>query len=190
MPKHRHLLSSLAIALLLSAPAFAQMPGPHRAVGPERDLSKRDMEFVKNAAIGGKAEVELGKLAQQNAQSPQVKEFGARMEKDHSAADAQLTAIATGKGAQLPQQLDAEHRRVRDRLAQLHGDAFDHAYMRAMVEDHDKDLKAFSQQALNGHDPDIKRFARDTLSVIKQHDRMAHEIDRSLIAVGSSRPPR
>ena len=46
------------------------------------------------------------------------------------------------------------------------------------------------QQALNGHDPDIKRFARDTLSVIKQHDRMAHEIDRSLIAVGSSRPPR
>src|SRR5438094_10232368 len=98
MPKRRHLLSSLAIALLLSAPAFAQMPGPHRAAGPERDLSKRDMEFVKNAAIGGKAEVELGKLAQQNGQS-QVKEFGARMEKDHSAADAQLTAIATGKGA-------------------------------------------------------------------------------------------
>ena len=58
MPMRRQLFSSLAIALLLSAPAFAQqMPGPHRAAGPERDLSKRDMEFVKNAAIGGKAEI-------------------------------------------------------------------------------------------------------------------------------------
>jgi len=190
MPMRRHLLSSLAIALLLSAPVFAQMPGPHRPANPERELSKRDMEFIKNAAIGGKAEVELGKLAQQNAQSPQVKEFGARMEKDHSAADAQLTAIATGKGARLPQQLDAEHMRMRDRLAQLHGEAFDRAYMRAMVEDYDKALKAFSQEGLNGHDPEIKRFARDTLSVIKQHDRMALEIDRSLTAVGSSRSPR
>jgi putative membrane protein len=80
--------------------------------------------------------------------------------------------------------------RMRDRLAQLHGEAFDRAYMRAMVEDHDKALKAFSQEGLNGHDPEIKRFARDTLSVIKQHDRMARELDRSLTPVGSSGPPR
>ena len=191
MSMHRHLLSSFAVALLLSAPAFAQQtPGPHRAGGSESALSKHDMEFVKNTAIGGKAEVELGKLAQQNGQSQQVKDFGARMEKDHSDAGAKLTTVASGKGVQLPQQLDAEHARIRDRLAQLRGDAFDRAYMRAMVEDHDKDMKAFRQQAQSGQDPDIKRFAGETLSVIQQHDRMAHDIDRSLTAVGSSKAPR
>ena len=191
MPMHRHLLSSFAIALLLSAPAFAQqMPGPHSATAPQRELSKHDMEFVKNAAIGGQAEVELGKLAQQNTQSQQVKDFGARMEKDHSAADAKLATILSGKGVQLPQQLDAEHLRMRDRLAQLHGDSFDRPYIRAMVEAHDKDLKAFRQEAQSGQDPDIKRFAGETLSMIEQHDRMAHEIDRSLTAVGSSKTPR
>src|SRR5881398_3370323 len=41
------------------------------------------------------------------------------MKKDHSAADCQLSAITTGIGAQLPQQLDSEHRRVRDCLSQL-----------------------------------------------------------------------
>src|SRR5437763_8392976 len=110
MPIHRPLLSSLAIALLLSAPAVAQqMPAPHRAAAPQKQLGKHDLEFVKNAAIGGKAEVELGKLAQQNAQSQQVKDFGARMEKDHSQAGAKLSTIASGKGIQLPEQLDAEH---------------------------------------------------------------------------------
>jgi putative membrane protein len=79
---------------------------------------------------------------------------------------------------------------MRDRLAQLRGDAFDRAYMRAMVEDHDKAQKLFRQEAQSGQDPDIKRFARETLSVIEQHDRMAHELDRSLTAVGSSRPQR
>jgi putative membrane protein len=35
--------------------------------------------FLKNAAEGGMSEVELGKLAQQKASNPAVKEFGAMM---------------------------------------------------------------------------------------------------------------
>ena len=38
-----------------------------------------DASFIKNAAEGGMSEVELGRLAQQKATNPAVKEFGAMM---------------------------------------------------------------------------------------------------------------
>jgi putative membrane protein len=192
MPIHRHLLSTLAVALLLSTPAFAQHPmtGPQKTAAPQHELNQKDMEFVKKAAIGGMAEVELGKLAQQNGHSPDVKSFGARMVQDHSRAADQLTNVAKDRGVQLPQQLDTEHMAMRDRLAKLQGDAFDRAYMKMMVADHDKDMKEFRRQAQTGQDRELKRFARETLTVIEQHDQLAHNIERSMVAVGSSRGPR
>lgn len=190
---HRHLLSSVAVMLLLSAPALAQQPpkGPQRHVtAPQGQLSQQDLEFMKNAAIGGMAEVDLGKLAQQNGQSPDVKSFGARMVQDHSRANEQLMNIAKERGVQLPQQLDSEHMQERDRLTKLQGEAFDRAYMRMMVADHDKDMKEFRKEAQMGHDRELKRFARETLAMIEQHDQLAHNIDRQLVGVGSSRTPR
>jgi putative membrane protein len=192
MPIHRQLLSTLAVTLLLSGPAFAQHPmaGPQRNATAQHELSQKDREFMKNAAIGGMAEVELGKLAQQNGHSPDVKSFGARMVQDHSRANDQLTNIAKDRGVQLPQQLDTEHMSMRDRLTKLQGDAFDRAYIKMMVADHDKDVKEFRREAQTGQDRELKRFARETLTVIEQHDQLAHNIDRSMVAVGSSRGPR
>src|SRR5437016_2415806 len=152
------LLSSAVIALMLSAPAFAQQttriaPGANNpsatatAIVPQQQLSRADLDFVKKAAEGGMAEVELGKLAQQNAEDAQVKQFGARMEQDHSKANQQLTSIAGQKGVQLPTQLDAKDQKELDRLSRLKGRAFDQAYMRMMVQDHDKDAKAFQHEA-------------------------------------------
>ena len=50
--------------------------------------------FAVKAANGGMMEVELGKIAQDNASSPRVKAFGAMMVKDHSEANSNLKGIA------------------------------------------------------------------------------------------------
>ena len=193
MPIYRFLLSTAAaIALAVSLPALAQQPmsSQRNAAMPQQQLSKLDTEFMKNAAIGGLAEVELGKLAQQNGHAQQVKDFGSRMVQDHGQAGDWLKSIAQQKGVQLPDQLDAQHKATRDRLAKLQGDAFDRAYMRAMTTDHDKDVKEFRKEAQAAKDPDLKRFARDTLNVIEQHDQLAHNVDRQPTSTGSSRAPR
>jgi len=189
-------LLSTATALLLAMPALAQTaPGAapkqvaNTPAAAER-LSKQDQNFAKDAAIGGMAEVELGKLAQQNAQSDQVKQFGQRMEQDHSKANDQLKSIAQAENIQLPQQLDKKHQELLDRLGRLHGAAFDRAYMSDMVKDHNEDIKAFRREAQDGRDQQLKQFAAQTLQVIEQHDKMAKDVDRSLTATGSSRHPR
>jgi len=189
-----------AAALMLAAPAFAQQTSrvaPSTNANPSmvstaatQKLDRADMDFAKKAAEGGMAEVELGKLAQQNAKDAQVKQFGARMEQDHSQANSQLQSIASQKGLQLPTQLDAKDQKELDRLSRLHGAAFDQAYMRAMVQDHDKDAKEFKRQAQTARDPDLKNFAQQTLNVIEQHDQMAHSVMQATTASGSSRERR
>src|SRR3954453_6181141 len=67
-----------------------------------------DRKFMDTAAQGGMAEVELGQLAQQNAQSQQVKDFGQRMVTDHSKANDQLKQLAAQKGVSLPTSLDSK----------------------------------------------------------------------------------
>ena len=49
---------------------------------------------MKKAAKGGMMEVAMGKLAEQNGQSDDVKSFGKRMVTDHSKANDELKSIA------------------------------------------------------------------------------------------------
>jgi putative membrane protein len=171
-------------------PAQGQMQQSGR-MAPEgqaqkQKLSERDKNFVKEAALGGMAEVELGKLAQQNAQNDDVKQFGSRMVQDHSDINQQLTTILAGKDVTAPTQLDEKHRKTLDKLSKMRGTEFDRAYMREMVEDHDKDVKKFRNEAQHANDADIKAFAQKTLPVLEQHQKLAHDITRSMTAVGSS----
>ena len=55
-------------------------------------INDADQQFMKNAATGGMAEVDLGRLAARKGQNAQVRSFGNRMVPDHSkaAADACL----------------------------------------------------------------------------------------------------
>jgi putative membrane protein len=187
MMRSRFLQSAaFAIGIGLSAAAFAQANAPG-ARTPATPLSPADANFVKEAAIGGQFEVEAGKVAERSS-NPQVRQFGARMVKDHSAAGAKLKTFAAEKGMTVPQELDAQHAQIRDHLASLKGAEFDHEYIREMVKDHDEDARAFTDAARTLKDPQLRRFAADTLPVIQAHDQMAHQIEASMTATGSSVP--
>jgi putative membrane protein len=133
--------------------------------------------FVKNAAQGGMAEVELGKLATEKASSDDVKQFGQRMVDDHSKANDQLKQIASQKSIDVPSDLNAKDKATKDRLSKLSGPAFDRAYMKHMVADHTKDVAEFKKQANTGSDSDIKGFASSTLPTLEDHLKMAKDIN-------------
>src|SRR5437588_8898549 len=92
-------------------------------------LDAADRTFVRKAAKGGLAEVELDKLATEKASSDEVKKFGQRMVDDHSKANDQLKQLAQQKGVDLPTQPDAKDQATKKRLEKLSGEQFDKAYM-------------------------------------------------------------
>jgi len=150
-------------------------------------LSRGDRKFIEEAAKGGMAEVQLGKLAAEKAQNPQVKQFGQRMVDDHTKANSQLQQIASTKNVSLPQDVDRSHRREYERLQKLSGADFDREYMKHMVSDHKKDVKEFQKTAKSAKDPDLKNFAQTTLPTLEEHLRQAQTDEAAVKSSGNNK---
>jgi putative membrane protein len=135
--------------------------------------------FMNEAATGGMAEVEFGKLAQQKASNQRVKAFGEMMVTDHSAANNDLKTIAGQKNVSLPTDMGKHQDHYND-LSKKSGNDFDKAYMKMMVNDHQDDIDAFEKAAKNGTDPDVKTFASQKLPILRKHLDSAKAIEKSL----------
>ncbi len=146
-------------------------------------LSASDASFLKNAAAGGAAEVELGNLARDRATDPDIKQFAQKMVDDHSKANEELKALAQKKGVTAPASPDPKSRKEMDRLSKLSGSEFDRAYAKLMLSDHEKDVSEFMKESTGAQDPDVKDFAARTLPTLQDHLRMARE-DNSKVAKG------
>jgi len=163
MTKIRIVSQLCILALVIGAISLA---GTVRAettpTATRSSLSAKDKTFMKKAAKGGMMEVAMGKVAEQNAQSDDVKSFGKRMVTDHSKANDELRSIASKKGVQLP---------TKEHSGKWTSDK---AYMDMMVEDHEKDLAEFKEEASTGSDPDVKKFADDTAKMVQEHLDLAY----------------
>ena len=130
------------------------------------------------------AELELSKLAQQNAESQQAKDFAKRMLDDHMKSSSELKKVASTKGVTLPAEMDGAHKRKLDRLAKKTGADFDKDYMDQMVDDHQKAVRDFRGMAKNAKDSDVKAFAATTLPVLEQHLQMAKSAEDAVKQAG------
>ena len=100
-------------------------------------VSAGDRDFVDDLTIAGMAEVELGRMAMERGSSPEVKQFGDMMVKDHSKGGEELKQIAMKYAIPTPAGLDQPHQDLKTKLSNLKGAEFDGEYMNAMVEGHE-----------------------------------------------------
>ncbi len=165
-PNSLHTLS-LAACLALAAPLAASAAD---------GVARADAAFMKKAAAEGMMEVELGRLAQSKSSNDAVRQFGKRMEEDHSKANDRLKSIATAKGVELPA---APSKKEIGKLQDKSGADFDRDYMKHMVADHKKDISAF-EKAARSKDPEVKGFASETLPTLQEHRKLAEQTYESV----------
>src|SRR6187397_994186 len=177
------IISQLCIlALVIGATSLtgAVRAADTTSTGSGSSLSEKDKTFMKKAAKGGTMEVAMGKVAEQNGQSEDVKSFGKRMVTDHSKANDELKSIASKKGVQLPSKEPTVSW------------SSDKAYMDAMVKDHEKDLAEFQEEAKSGSDPDVKKFADDTAKMVLETVASArwegHHTDQAVLTARKDKP--
>lgn len=157
--------------------AEEKQPAPNNPVkGPDT----ADQQFMKEAAIGNAAEIQLGQLAQAKSTNPQVKSFGERMVKDHSKADDQLKGIAQEQHVGLPTELDPQHKAIKSELSTKSGTEFDQDYIRIMVQEHQKTIDKFKHEIATTHDPTLKQFVQGTLPILKSHLSEAQQIQAEM----------
>ena len=186
LQRSKFAILAIAVSFLLPA-TFAQSATETGKESKSTKDSKSKLpsgeeRFMKEAASGGLMEVELGKVAAEKGSHQRVKDFGKRMQADHSKANEQLKKIAAKKGVDLPTEPSGEHKSTMDKLTKLSGAEFDREYMDAMVEDHKEDIEKFQTQADKGKDPDVKKFASDSLPVLKKHLELAQSTQKQVKA--------
>jgi len=186
---NRTIIAAALLSLAAAAPLAVQAAGaadtaPGKPTGAgvadaKSALSSADKKFIEKAAQGGVAEVQMGKLAAQKAQSAEVKQFGEHMAKDHTAANDKLMKIASQKGVTPASDMDSSSKREYEKLQKLAGPRFDQEYMKTMVSDHEKDVKEFQSEAKSAKDPELKSFVESTLPTLEEHLKLAKSAQAS-----------
>jgi putative membrane protein len=122
---------------------------------------------MKEAIQADLSEVSAGQLAQQRGSNQQVKDFGKMLETEHGANLLKARTLAGQIGASPPTTVNDDQQVVFDRLSGLQGPEFDRTFVRAMIDDHKKDIARFQTQAkLIGPAAD---YAKQTLPTLQKH---------------------
>jgi putative membrane protein len=173
----KYLAGLAALGLLWLVPAAPAQSDSQKRAGEIANRLSSDANFANSAAQGGRAEVEMAKLAEGHASSDSVKQFAQRMIDDHTKANDELKQVASQKSMTLPTGISAKDQATMDHLSKLNGAEFDRAYMMHMVADHKKDVTEFKREADRGTDPDVKAFASKTLPTLEEHLSLAEKTD-------------
>lgn len=143
-------------------------------------VDKSTSEFMTKVADVGMTEVKLGQMAQDKGMSQRVKDFGAMMVKDHTAAGDELKSMARQKNVTLPETMSNDHQKKADDLNKKTGKDFDKAYIRAMVDGHQSAVNDFEKASKDTKDADVKAWVDKTLPTLKMHLDSAKAIQKSL----------
>ncbi|QSQ11885.1 DUF4142 domain-containing protein [Myxococcus landrumensis] len=145
-----------------------------------------EKSFLEILHHGNQMEIQMGQLAQKNGASQDVKDFGARMEREHGKADQKLLTYAKSKGFQLgePQATtplakamgNTEHA-LMEELQLRRGPTFDRGYLAVMVGDHDSDIAmVMAGQQQFSHNTELKGMLDETLTMMRQHRQSAYKM--------------
>ncbi|HEY5042155.1 MAG TPA: DUF4142 domain-containing protein [Verrucomicrobiae bacterium] len=159
----------LAVAFLIAAPR----------ANAATTVSRADHNFMLAAGQVNLTEIKLGEYAAQNGKRDNVKEFGLRMVKEHTAINDELKALAAQKDVTLPDSLDATHQKMVDKLMAMTGSEFDKAYIAGMFNGHKKAIKAFKAESAETTDADVKSFADKSIPVLEEHLKLITAIKKS-----------
>ena len=141
------------LAILLASSAYA--------------AEKPSQAFLKKAIEGNFAEVEMGKLAQQNGQNDDVKKFGQMLSDDHSAANQKAIDAAKSMGVTPPDGPNAKQRADYEKMSKMTGARFDRDFAKHMVADHQKDLAEYKKEAKQSDA--AGDYAKAEIPVLEKH---------------------
>jgi putative membrane protein len=157
------------IALSACSAAFAQTSGQQRT-------AQQDTKFLEKANQGSVDEVDLAQLVLKKSNNEDVKAFAQQMVTDHTALLDNMKPFDAEAGLTVPNHPDAATEANKIKLAVLTGSAFDKAYIKAMVEDHSKDLKEFMAEEKSTAYPAFKTAVGKGEQVVRGHLKMIDDI--------------
>ncbi len=172
---------AFSLAAGLGTTTAAAMPRTQAASEQTtRAVEPKDRPFLEMLARDNQAEIDLAQLAEQKADSKDVKEFASKILKDHQDAKTRLETVAAQAGVQLPPQLDDDQLELKQQLSTLSGATFDREYLDAMVAAHTAAVAVLELESRQGDYEPASGFAKSVLPTIQDHLARARKLDAQM----------
>lgn len=142
---------------------------------PQADI-RADLPFIQEVANANLMEVSAGRIAQSRAARPGVKDFGKRMESDHSSLQQQLTTMTSNNGVALSPTLDVQQQQEINRLQTLSGAEFDRTYMGLTVRNHRDNVTTFQNERRVARSAEVREFIDRNLVTLQNNLTLAQQI--------------
>jgi putative membrane protein len=152
--------SVLTLAMALSFPGLAAAADPPDTA-----------EVLGKLHQSNQKEIEMGKLAEKNGQSKEVKAYGKTLVKDHTLADKKVTALAKKEKLTLTSAAKEDHS---DMAAK--GPDFDKKFSAAMLDDHKKDVADAKSARDATKDEQLKTLLDGIVPTLEKHEEMAQKL--------------
>ena len=169
-------------SLFVAAAAVALVAGAG-LVQAQQKVDRHSQKFLTNAMEGDYAEIDVGKLAQQNGSSQAVKDFGVKLVHDHSAYLDKAKQLAAQVGVKDPGGASVMEKANYLKLKVLSGSTFDRTFAKDMVSDHKKDIDEYRQEAAK-NDP-VGHLAKETIPTLEEHLKIAQRTRQQTQTTGS-----
>lgn len=160
----------------------------HRDAWPSTASASPDARILSILHAKNQEEIKLGRLAQQNGQSQEVKEYGQMLVRDHSANDAKVVQTARDAGLSLMSADEVKEMCAgekgknapdADPMAQLQnktGAEFDIAFSKLMEDAHQDVIAMVEDARTRVTNPQVRTLLADTLPKLRQHENHAETL--------------
>ncbi len=115
-------------------------------------------------------EIAAGKLAAKNGKSREVKDYGKTLEKDHTAADKKVTALAK------QEKIDLATATPADMSGMASDPAFDKKFAQEMLDGHKKAIADVTAARDKTADAKLKKLLTELVPTLQKHEEMAQKI--------------
>lgn len=140
-------------------------------------LSSADQSLMLEVAKGGMMQLEVSKIAVQQASNPEVKALAQAEVDEQTGLSQKLQEIASAKGVTLPSTPDAETQAMVTKLQGMSGASFDKMYVEESgVKGHEKLDKVMSKVESSASDASLKGIGKAAHPLVKTHLKVAREI--------------
>jgi putative membrane protein len=150
----------------------AEAPGATAAAAKDAG----DVEFLVEALRTSLAEIEMGRLASQRGHDPRVRDYGAKLESDHTAHATEIERLLQPIGVTIPVEPSAEAQTHLAALARLSGAAFDTAFVDMMIASHTEAIEQYGAQTHANPDRALHDFAAKGLPILRDHLQIAESL--------------
>ncbi|HUB38230.1 MAG TPA: DUF4142 domain-containing protein [Streptosporangiaceae bacterium] len=149
-------------------------------------VSSQDRMFMDEASQINLTEISLGGYMHEHAATTVAKNLGIRYARDHTAAQANLRALAKRLRVTVPTTPTAQVKSMVTRVENQKGRNADVAFVRASVSGHQAAIVIFRREQSAGSNSAVKAYASHYLPMLQRHLRLAKQAESALhVAVTS-----